>query len=123
MIESSIPPSKERSPPISCYANGVFDSDQTGLRFRSIAVGIVGNLEMTLGWPRCAPAERHLPILVTVASNLQLLVLAVGVALLQCMSLLLAHSGHGTHADECLLLGVKRTLVLVLRMVVPDPKQ
>ena len=43
MIESSIPPSKERSPPISCYANGVFDSDQTGLRFRSIAVGIVGN--------------------------------------------------------------------------------
>src|SRR6516165_12035137 len=86
MIESSIPPSKERSPPISCYANGVFDSDQTGLRFRSIAVGIVGNLEMTLGWPRCAPAERHLPILVTVASNLQLLVLAVGVALLQCMS-------------------------------------
>jgi hypothetical protein len=51
MIESSISPSKEQSPPISRDANGVFDSDQTGLRFRSIALGIVGNREMTLGWP------------------------------------------------------------------------
>src|SRR6516162_5872358 len=91
------------------YASRVFDSDQTGLRFRSIAVGIVGNLEMTLGWPRCAPAERHLPILVTVASNLQLLVLAVGVALLQCMSLLLALSGHRKALNRCPLLGVNRT--------------
>jgi hypothetical protein len=57
---------------------------------------------------RCAPAERHLQILVTVASNSQLPALAVGVAL-QCMRLLLAQSGHRDGADGCPLLGVKRT--------------
>ena len=41
-------------------------------------------------------------------SNLQLLVLAVGVALVQCMSLFLALSGHHDRPEPCPLSGVKR---------------
>ena len=42
------------------------------------------------------------------------------VDLLQCMSPLLAQSGHPNTLNQCLLSGVKRTSVLVLRMSVPD---
>jgi len=41
--------------------------------------------------------------------------------MLQCMSLLLALSGHLSCAHRCPLSEVKRTLVLGLRMSVPDP--
>src|SRR5262249_61091313 len=43
--------------------------------------------------------------------------------LLQCMSLLLAQSGHGNPAQQCPLLGVKRTLLGHCGMSAFDPKR
>src|SRR5262249_6810896 len=44
-------------------------------------------------------------------------------SLLQCMSPLLAQSGHPDTLDPCPLLGVKRTLILHSAMSAFDPKR